>query len=238
MAVFLVAHGAWSAGWAWKKMPPLLRAAGHEVVIPTYTGLGERAHLAHSSIDLETHIQDVLSVLEFEDLSGVILIGHSYGGMVATGVATRVPERLRHLVYLDAFVPRPGQSLLDLLPTEAAATMQRLAAETGDGWRVPPNPMPPDTPAADVAWAVPRRRPQPIKTFTTPLPAQAGEPSLPRSYIYCTRLPPHDVFGQFAARARQEPGWRYFEMDASHNPHITVPQALADVLGSIAMAHG
>src|SRR5919205_384080 len=101
-------------GWAWKKTRPLLSAAGHEVFTPSYTGLGERAHLAHPLVDLETHIQDILAVIDCEDLRDFILIGHSYGGMVATGVADRVPERVRHLVYVDAFVPADGQSLNDL----------------------------------------------------------------------------------------------------------------------------
>src|SRR5262245_39180804 len=113
MAMFVVAHGAWSAGWAWKKMHALLSKAGHRLVTPTYTGLGERAHLAHRDIDLETHILDVLSVPRCEDLEGVILIGHSYGGMVATGVADRAGDRIAALVYLDAFAPRDGESSFD-----------------------------------------------------------------------------------------------------------------------------
>ena len=140
MTTFVVAHGAWSAGWAWKKMHPLLGAHGDRLVTPSYTGLGERAHLANPSTDLETHVQDVLGVLECEDLRDVVLIGHSYGGMVATGVADRARDRIRHLVYLDAFVPQDGQSLFDLLPPEPRARMREDAKALGDGWRVPPNP--------------------------------------------------------------------------------------------------
>ena len=102
MATFVVAHGAWSAGWAWKKMHPLMAARGHSLVTPTFTGLGERGHLARAEIDLETHIADILGVLKFEDLSAVNLIGHSYGGMVATGVADRARERIAKLIYIDA----------------------------------------------------------------------------------------------------------------------------------------
>src|SRR5262249_39341583 len=116
---FLVAHGAWSAGWAWKKMHPLMSAARHRLITPTYTGLGDREHLAGPSSDLETHIQDMLAVIKYEDLRNVVLIGHSYGGMVATGVADRARERITQLIYLDAFVPKNGQSLLDLLPPPA-----------------------------------------------------------------------------------------------------------------------
>ena len=115
MATFLVAHGAWSAGWAWKKMHPLMAQAGHRLVAPTFTGLGERAHLASPAIDLDTHIQDILNVIKFEDLSDIVLLGHSYGGMVATGVADRACERIARLVYLDAFVPRDGESLAELI---------------------------------------------------------------------------------------------------------------------------
>ena len=113
MATFLVAHGAWSAGWAWKKMRPLMRAAGHEFWTPTYTGLGERAHLANPDVSLDTHIQDIVAVLDTEDLNDVILIGHSYGGMVATGIADRACARVRHLVYLDAFAPKNGQAVFE-----------------------------------------------------------------------------------------------------------------------------
>src|ERR1700712_5435714 len=111
---FLVCHGAWSAGWAWKKMHPLMRTAGHRLVTPSYTGLGERAHLANPSIDLETHIEDMLNVIKYEDLRDIVLVGHSYGGMVATGVADRARDTVKQLIYVDAFVPESGQSLLDL----------------------------------------------------------------------------------------------------------------------------
>ena len=231
VTTFLVAHGAWSAGWAWKKMHPLLQNSGHHLITPTYTGLGERAHLAHPAIDLETHIQDILGVIEVEDLRDIALIGHSYGGMVATGVADRAAERVSQLIYLDAFVPRHGQSLADLAPAERRQRM-REQAEKGDG-RVAPNPTPPDTAPADVEWISSRRLPQSVKCFEMPLHLQNGEPVLPRSYIYCKRCAPDDNFRRFAERAQSEPGWRYFEIDASHSPHITAPQALAVLLNDI-----
>ena len=213
-------------------MRPLIRAAGHEIWTPTYTGLGERAHLASPGIDLDTHVQDVTAVLDMEDLRDIVLIGHSYGGMVATGVADRARNRMAQVIYLDAFVPRDGQSLFDLQPPEARERMRELARTAGEGWRLPPNPMPPDTPAADVAWAAPRRLPQPIKTFETPVRLSANAPP-PRRYIYCQRNGPGDVFRQFLERAQREAGWRHFEIDASHNPHITAPQALLALLNEI-----
>lgn len=233
MATFVVAHGAWSAGWTWKKMRPLMRAAGHELVTPSYTGIGERSHLAHVGIDLNLHIQDVLQVLEFEDLHDVVLIGHSYGGMVASGVADRAASRIRQLIYLDAFVPRHGQSAMSLQPPAVQERMQGAVLAQGDGWRVPANPLPPDTSADDVAWALPKRVMQPLKTFTQPITLSGAADHLPRSYIYCTRSGPGDVFRQFSQRAQTEPNWRYVEIDASHNPHITCPGALMRVLESL-----
>ncbi len=228
MATFVVAHGAWSAGWVWKKMRPLLRAQGHEIFTPTYTGLGERVHLANADIDLETHITDILGVLNCEDLRDVVLIGHSYGGMVATGVADRAADRIARLVYLDAFVPRNGQSLFDLGRPAAGRALEP------DGWRIAPNPPPPDTPASDVAWIMPRRFPHPLKCMQQKLKLTGAVEKLPRTYIYCTRPAPGDGFRQFAKRAQTEPGWQYLEIDASHNPHVTNPGTLARLLHRVA----
>jgi pimeloyl-ACP methyl ester carboxylesterase len=234
MATFLIAHGAWSAAWAWKKMRPLLQARGHALYTPTYTGLGERAHLASREVGLQTHIADVLGTLEFEDLRDVVLVGHSYGGMVATGVADRARARLRRLVYLDAFVPRDGQSLLDLLPADVRERMREAARTAGDGWRVPPNPVPPDTSETDLAWLMPRRVMHPLRAFEEPIRLSGPEGAAPRAYIYCTRIAPGDVFGPFAERARREAGWQYLELEASHSPNVTAPEALAALLEKLA----
>jgi len=233
MATIVVAHGAWSGGWAWRKMRAIWTAAGHEVWTPTLTGLGERGHLASPAVDLETHIRDILGLLDCEDLQEVVLLGHSYGGMVATGVAQRRPERLRRLVYLDALVPQPGASAFELVPAQAAARMRAAAAAEGEGWRIPPNPMPPDTSAEDVLYARPRRLPQPIRTFEQALPMVAI-PALPRVYLFCTRVGPDDTFRPFARRAAAEPGWTLRELDASHSPHVTCPELLAAALADLA----
>jgi pimeloyl-ACP methyl ester carboxylesterase len=235
MKIFLVAHGGWSAGWSWKKMHPLITTRGYRLVTPTYTGLGEREHLASPSNDLETHIQDMLGVIKYEDLNDIVLVGHSYGGMVATGVADRARDRIAQLIYLDAFIPRDGQCLLDLFPTEQRHLIME-AVKAGDGWRLPPNPMPPDTSEEDLKWILERRLPQSVKCAQMPLRLRNGDLTLPRSYIRCTRVagPPGDIFGQFAERAQHEPGWRYYELDASHSPQITAPEALSVLLQKIA----
>ncbi|MBS0540463.1 MAG: alpha/beta hydrolase [Proteobacteria bacterium] len=236
MATVVLAHGAWSAAWAWKKMRPLMAAAGHTFFTPTYTGLGERDHLSRPEIDLSTHIQDVVNVLEFEDLKDVVLLGHSYGGMVATGVADKVRPRIKTVVYIDAFAPKDGQSLFDLTGPKAEGNMRAGAAKDGDGWRLSINPMPPDTSPEDSAWASPRRRPQPIKTFEQRLKLTSPEAPPPRHYIYARKNGPGDVFRQFSERAKSEAGWNYYEIDASHNPHITCPDVLMALLTEIMSA--
>lgn len=233
MSTFVICHGAWSAGWAWKKVRPLLQAAGHEIHTPTYTGLGDRAHHSQASIGLDTHIEDTAAFIEYEDLTNVILVGHSYGGMVATGVAERMPSRLAKLVYLDAFVPRNGESVNQLVGEKSAAS-RAVAATVGDGWLIPPNPSPADTSAEDLAWIAPRRRWQPARTFSQPVFLKHDNPGLPRSYIYCTRRGEVDRFGPFAERAKTETGWTYYEIDASHSPNVTAPEALVDLLCDIA----
>jgi pimeloyl-ACP methyl ester carboxylesterase len=225
MATYLICHGAWSGGWSWTKVRPRLAAAGHTVFTPTYTGLGDRAHLVHPLIDLDTHIQDVLAVIEAEDLSDFVLVGHSYGGMVVTGVADRVPDRVRHLVYLDAFVPADGQSLNDLTGREPASV---------EGWLIPPNPPAPDTAPDDLAWNLPRRRHQPARCFSQKIRLVHPAPSFPRSYIHCTKKTGHDVFQQFADRFRDDADWGCHTLDTSHSPNVTAPDALVALLLAIA----
>lgn len=235
MTTFLVAHGAWSSAFAWKRMHPLMRARGHELIVPSLTGLGDRFHLASASIDLEMHIRDLQQVMFHEDLRDLVLVGHSYGGMVATGVADREAARIRKLVYVDAFAPRDGQSLLDLLHPAMREQMLEVSASQGDGWRVPATPLPPDTPADDVAWITPRRHAQPVETVRQKLRLLNGGPRSPCHYVYCLKPMPGDPFRQFAQRAKAE-GWGYDELDSTHNPHLTIPGVYAELLDRIAAA--
>lgn len=213
---FLVCHGAWSAGWAWRKMRPLLHRPPESVLFtPTMTGVGERAHLVTRDTNLETHITDLLAVIQMEDLHDITLIGHSYGGIVATGVADRARDKIRQLIYLDAFVPHDGESLYDITGQSAPSHPPLL---------VEPRPVPPDTSNEDALWIAERRTPHPLASFTQRL-RLSGEPLAPRSYIRCTRVPPDDPLRSSAERARAA-GWPYRELDASHSPHVTAPEAL------------
>jgi pimeloyl-ACP methyl ester carboxylesterase len=220
---YVVCHGAWTGGWGWKKMRPLLhRPPQSQLFTPTYTGLGERAHLASPEISLETHVADILGVLETEDLTDVTLIAHSYGGMVGTGVADRARNRIRRLIYIDAFVPESGQSVY-------AITGQ----EPPSDWRIPPRPISPDTAAADVAWMKSRMSAQPEKTLSTPLTfAEAGMP--PRAYIKCKRAGPNEPFGPIYKKAKAR-GWPTTEIDSSHSAQVNAPEVLAKLIDEMVL---
>ena len=238
MATIVLVHGAWHGGWCWRRMLPLLRAAGHEVYAPTLTGLGERAHLASSAIDLITHVRDITAVLRYEELSHVTLVGHSYGGMVISGVASVAPERLAQVIYLDAFVPEPGQSLWDLLPPARREAFEEAARTQGDGWRLPPpaverwGPITPD----DAAWVTGKLVPQPIETmrrpFDAPRAATQSGPDLARAYIRCANFP--GAFDRFLEAAAASGEWRTRTLAAGHEAMITHPRELARLLSDLA----
>mgnify|MGYP001344918134 CR=1 FL=1 len=236
MATFVIVHGAWGGAWSWNKLVvPRLRKAGHDVYAVTLTGLGDRSHLATPEVDLDTHIQDVVNVVIFEDLRRVLLVGHSYGGMVITGVADRCPERLEQLVYLDAAVPSDGQALADQFGTDRRDEMTERARREGDGWLLPPGPVPADQPPEITEWATTRRRPQPLKTFTQSLRLARGETTLPRAFVYCALGKEADSpQAQRAAELRHDPRWRYFELPTGHNLHYSALRETVEILTSLA----
>jgi pimeloyl-ACP methyl ester carboxylesterase len=236
MAAIVICHGAWGGGWAWRRMRAPLRAKGHEVFTPTYTGLGERFRFLTPSVGLTTHIEDVAALLFSEDLTDVVLVGHSYGGMVATGVADREAARVAKIIYLDAFVPENGQSVLGFDSPEQRERRLEVVNIHGAGWMMPPSPLAPDLPPADAAWLKARRMPQPLKTFEEPIRLTGSAAGVPRAYIYCTQKGPDDVFASFAARARNDPSWRYREIDSGHTPNATAPDRLADLIDELIAA--
>jgi len=230
MAIYVLVHGAWHGGWCWHAVARSLRAAGHEVHAPSLTGLGDRRHLAVPGIDLDTHVMDVLNLLEMEDLTEVILVGHSYGGMVVTGVADRADPRIRGLVYLDAFVPEDGRTLLDYVVPERAAGMAEEGQRTG--WVSPP-PM--------SLWGLreqelldfvgPREVRQPFATLTSriTLTNQDAVARLPRTFVYCSS-PATGTFDQFAGRYRGAPGWRFHVLKTGHDAMMLVPNEVTAIL--------
>lgn len=236
MATFVIVHGAWGGAWSWNRfIVPLLRQAGHDARAVTLTGLGERSHLASPDVDLDTHIQDVVNVLFYEDLREVVLVGHSYGGMVITGVADRCPERLSRLVYLDAAVPSDGMSISDQFGPERRQEQIERARREGDGWLLPPGPMQGDDLPEIVEWGKPRRHAQPLKTFIQPLRLSRGETTLPRAFVYCAvGKAPDSPAAERARRLQTDPRWQYFELPTGHNLHYSAPKETAAILLELA----
>ena len=232
-ATFVLVHGGGHGGWCWARVARRLRTAGCEVHTPTLTGLGERAHLLSPEVGLKTHIEDVVNLLVYEDLRDVVLVGHSYGGMVITGVADRAIKRVAQLVYFDAAIPQDGESLVDTssgLRKFAAATMQVVDGVPLVLW---PGPVTRAlygvTDPADLAWMEPRLTPHPLRTFEEPL--RLAEPAavarLPRTIINCTStLKVRDK----ATLDRYFAGDRVWELDAAHDLMITEPEASAEML--------
>jgi len=229
MTTFVLVHGAWSGGWKWRFVAPILQRAGHEVFRPTLTGLGERAHLARPDIDLDVHVQDIVGLLEMEDLRDVALVGHSYGGMVVTGVAERAAGRIRRLVHLDAFVPENGKCALDYVVPERAAGFREQGERTGFVEPPPPSLWGVVKPE-HVAFARQRETRHPYRCFTEVLRrVNSSAAALPKTFIYCSS-PATGTFDQFAAKYRGDPKWRFHELKTGHDSMILVPEELAAIL--------
>ncbi len=231
---FVLVHGAWHGGWCWRRVADLLRSRGHRVFTPSLTGLGDRAHLFSKDISLQTHVDDILSLVEAEELSDFILVGHSYGGFVISGVADILRERVSQYVYLDASVPRdmsPGAcvSWAGFVPPEARKARLKLVREQGNGVALP-SPPPSAfgvTEPLDVAWLERRLRPMPIRTFLGNFTfRKSGSDGLKRAYIASTE-PPYALFAPVRDQIRNDRSWSFMELKAGHDCMVTAPQQLA-----------
>ncbi len=232
MSTYVLCHGAWSGGWGYKRVADVLRAAGHEVFVVTYTGLGERLHLATPDVDLSTHIADVRGVIRFERLDRFTLVGHSYGGMVITGVADKEWQKIDRIVYLDAFLPADGQSLNDLTPPETQQRMFDLAKEHGDGWRLPrpEGSISPNMPEEDRQWITELGSMQPLKTLTEKLHVDGNHLKIAEKvYVLCTERK-GTPFYQFADWTRQQSDWQTIELPTHHHLLQSMPQETADIV--------
>ncbi|MDB5411135.1 MAG: hypothetical protein JWL84_6047 [Rhodospirillales bacterium] len=229
MATFVLVHGAWHGGWCYGRVAKMLRAAGHEVYTPTLTGVGERAHLAGISITLTTHVQDIVNVIEYENLSDVILCGHSYGGMVITGVAAAVGERIRTLFYLDAFLPEDGQSLFDQLPPATSKQLLELA-KLNNGLVLPIPAAAFGVNAEDAAWVDRTCVPQTLLTFTQAVRLTGKEKAVRhRTYIFANGYDMH-TFDDIYERVRDDRAWKVRSIACGHDVMLDRPRELADFL--------
>lgn len=232
MWTIILVPGAWLGGWCWRYVATDLRAAGHAVICATLTGLGERAHLLSRGIDLETHVSDIVGLFRYRDLNEVMLVGHSYGGMVITAAADRVPDRIRRLVYLDASVPRDGESNDDVIGSTMAAQLRASAVSGGEGWRVPPAPYVierlSDHPLR--SWVEARLTPHPLRPFSEPVRLRSREAAtLPRAFIQTTQS---DLYNGLMARSR-DAGWHCRGIGGGHYAMFTQPKAVAAALNEV-----
>jgi len=237
LKTYVLVHGGGHGGWCYRKVARLLREAGHEVFTPTLTGLGERKHLLSTETNLSTHIADIVNTLVYEDLRDVILVGHSYGGMVITGVADRAQDRIRELVYLDAAHPSDGQSLVDTAPASMAFARSSSQMVNGVELVMWPND---EMVAAmgvsdpeDVAILRARMMPHPWKAFEERLKFVNGDASrkIPRTNINCVGSLRHS---SDADRAKQVDGHRNFEIDTGHDLMMSEPRKVTDMLLKVA----
>ena len=228
MSDFVLVHGAWHGAWCWQRIVTPLWAAGHRAFAVTLTGSGERAHLLTRTISLQTHIADVVNVIEAEELRDAILVGHSYAGMLITGVADRLAQRLAHLVYVDAVVPHPGESWSSSHSDETRAQRRQAIADTGT---IPaPDPAVFGLVGADHAWVARHQTPHPGGVYDEALHFDAKRlAALPKTFIDCTEPALATIAGS-RLRVRSEPGWRVVEIATGHDAMVSAPGALLDHL--------
>jgi pimeloyl-ACP methyl ester carboxylesterase len=233
---FVLAHGSWHGGWCWAHVADRLREAGHVVYTPSYTGMGERAHLLHKGITIETFVDDLVQVFEGDDLKNVVLVGHSFGGVPITGVADRIPERIAQLVYLDAVVLASGKHAFSVYPPDEAAARIQSAEHATNGLAVPvPYPLPAvwglgQEGDPDYEWARSQLSPHPLHSYTTALTLRGPVGNnLPRTYVHCIK-PSHPLLEDSRNLVRSLPGWQWLELAAPHEAMITHPAAVANLL--------
>jgi pimeloyl-ACP methyl ester carboxylesterase len=232
MTDLVLVHGAWHGAWCWRRVVPRLWAAGHRVVPVTLTGLGERAHQFSPHIRLADHVEDVVAAVRAEECRGAVLVGHSYAGMVVTGAADRLGDAVGALVYVDGVVPSPGECWSTRNPPQVQADRRAAIAATG---ALPPPPAAAfGLTGADADWVDRRQRPQPAGVYDDPLTFDGDRwAARPRTFVDCT-APPLPTIDPFRARVRAEPGWEVVELATGHDPMVSAPDELAEVLLRVA----
>ena len=230
MSTYVLVHGAWRGSWIWKRVRRLLQARGHEVFTPTLTGVADRSHLSSPSVNLDTHITDVTNLIRWEELSDVILCGHSYGGCVVSGVADRVPGQIGALVYFDAFVLENGKCLNDMIPPDVRKKRLARVNEVGEGWKLPPIPAEEfNVNLRDRDWVNLQATWQSMATFEQPLHLTGAINQIKNiTYIMASDWSP-SPFLQFYEKAKTS-GWKTITIDCGHDVMLDRPEELAELL--------
>ncbi len=237
MSTYVLVHGAWHSGRCWERVVPSLVSAGHRVLAPSLTGHGDKAHLLGPEVGLDTHVDDIAGLIAEEDLTDVILVGHSYAGLVVSSAANRIPERIAHLVYLDAMVPEDGENAVDVMPVTQALIDQ--AAESEAPWRIPPLPeLPPPlglfgvTDPEDAAWLRSILSDQSVLCYLQPV--RLDNPAvraIPRTHIHCVGAAPEGIERRPVPAIQPNGGpAQVWELETGHDCMITMPAELAELL--------
>jgi pimeloyl-ACP methyl ester carboxylesterase len=230
---FVLVHGAWHGGWCWRRVSDLLEKRGHKVFTPTLTGLGERSHLLRAGITISTHVTDVVNLLKWERLSGVVLCGHSYGGMVISGVAEQAADRIDSIVFLDAFLPDNGDSM-EALTSQAVRDGLKAAIERGDIG------VPPRSAALfmvnekDQAWVDAMCVPQPIGCFIEKLSLTGARDRIAKKSYIRAGAYPNPGFDKAMARVQADQSWRVYSVPCGHDVMVDMPERLAEILIEVA----
>jgi pimeloyl-ACP methyl ester carboxylesterase len=234
MSTFVLVHGAFHGGWCYKRVRQMLRKAGHEVYTPTLTGLGERSHLMSPAVNLDTHVQDIVNVIRWEELSDIVLCGHSYGGMVITGVADKIPEKIRALVYLDAYVPGDGESAMDHMEPHMKAQIRDDAKQSGEGYLVSPIPAEVfKVNQNDAAWVNQMCVQHPLVCLEQKIALTGASTEVEKHlYVLATNWgsPPVSPFIAIAGRLKQDPSWKVLSLPCGHDVMIDLPKEIAEIL--------
>jgi len=238
MSTYVLVHGAWRGSWIWKRVRKRLQECGHEVFTPTLTGVGERCHLLTPQVNLETHIADVINLIRWEELSDVVLCGHSYGGCVVSSVADRIPEKISALVYVDAFVPDNGQSLHDTLPPEARNEQLAGARILGEGWKTPPiSAQVFNVNSLDRDWLDRLSTPHPLACFQQAVSFTGAINRIEDiTYLIATGWGP-SPFPQFYDKAKAS-GWKTLTLESGHDVMLDQPEELTRELLAISARSG
>jgi pimeloyl-ACP methyl ester carboxylesterase len=226
---FVLVHGAWHGGWCWRRVADRLRAAEHIVYTPTLTGLGERSHLTAAGVNLSTHVSEIVNLMKWEELDEVVLCGHSYGGMVLAGVAERSFEKIRSIVFLDAFLPRNGEALIDLVPPAGQQAM-REHLNAGDTTLPPRSAEAFGVNEADRAWVDRLCVPQPAASMTEKLALTGAYERIARKTYIRAAGYPNPSFDAAYARVRSDKTWRADEIGCGHDVMVDRPDWLAERL--------
>jgi pimeloyl-ACP methyl ester carboxylesterase len=227
--IFVLVHGAWHGGWCWRRVSDMLQEKGHKVLAPTLTGLGERSHLMSKDIVLDTHIADIVNVIQWEDLADICLVAHSYGGWPVSGAIEQVLDRISSVIYLDAFVPEDGQRGFDFASEFSRKAMMEAMAK-GAAASGPPKAEIFQVNEKDRAWVDSKLTPQPLGVALHPIKLTGAREKVAKKIYIRAPAYPQPAFDKYYAAKKADPSWRTYEVDGGHDVMIDRPQRLVEIM--------